>query len=67
MKKMLASILTLVSLACLVLMVYFMLSNAPLGAALKAAALPIAGALVTAFAAGKLFGTQAPILEPARA
>lgn len=52
MKKFLASILTVASLACIVLMIYFMLGVGPLGAALQAAALPIAGALVTAFAAG---------------
>jgi hypothetical protein len=62
MKKFLASILTVASLACIVLMIYFMLGVGPLGAAL-----PIAGALVTAFAAGKLFSAQAPILEPMRA
>ena len=67
MKKFLASILTVASLACIVLMIYFILGVGPLGAALQAAALPIAGALVTAFAAGKLFSAQAPILEPMRA
>lgn len=48
-------------------MICFMLGVGPLGTALQAAALPIAGALVTAFAAGKLFSAQAPILEPMRA
>lgn len=65
MKKLFASILTVVSLACIALMVYGMLGNGPVLAALQAAILPIVGALVTAYAAGKLFAAEAPAPAPA--
>lgn len=68
MKKFTGMILTAVSLVCVALMVYCMLSNDAMSAALQAALLPIAGALVTAFAAGKLFSAAAePMPAPSRA
>lgn len=67
MKKVLASILMAVSLVCIALMVYGMLGHGPVGEALQAAILPIAGALVTAFAAGKLFAADEPAPAPSRA
>lgn len=59
MKKTIAILLTAVSLVCIGLMAAALIGTAALGAGLAKALLPIAGALVTAYAAGKLFAAEA--------
>ena len=59
MKKTVAILLTAVSLVCIGLMAAALIGTAALGAGLAKALLPMAGALVTAYAAGKLFAAEA--------
>lgn len=58
MKKTIAILLTAVSLVCIGLMATALIGTAALGAGITKALLPIAGALVTAYAAGKLFAAD---------
>ena len=53
MKKTIAILLTAVSLVCIGLMATALIGTAALSAGITKALLPIAGALVTAYAAGK--------------
>ena len=64
MKKTIAILLTAVSLVCIGLMATALIGTAALGAGITKALLPIAGALVTAYAAGKLFAAEAPPAPP---
>ena len=58
MKKTIGILCTIVSLVCIGLRAAALLGTAELSAGLLKALLPMAGALVTAFAAGKLFSAE---------
>lgn len=58
MKKTIGILLTIVSLVCIGLMAAALIGTEALGAGFQKAALPIVGALVTAYAAGKLFAAE---------
>lgn len=65
MKKTIAILLTILSLVCVGLVAAALLGTEALGLGLQKAVLPIVGALVTAYAAGKLFGAEeTPAVTP---
>lgn len=65
MKKTIGILLTIVSLVCIGLMAAALIGTEALGAGFQKAALPIVGALVTAYAAGKLFaGSETSAVQP---
>lgn len=65
MKKVIAGILTAVSLILAALMTFFILSTPDLSAALSKAILPGAAALIAAYVSGKLFSAETALPAPA--